>query len=80
MTDVNELHAYMEWRQANEGLERDVSPEAFALQVQITELLSIIGNIAEVYQDSVSRSIPWSGFEPVMELAWDIQMKRGDNA
>ncbi len=38
MTNVDEIKAYMEWRQEREGREVDVSPEAYALHLAIEAL------------------------------------------
>ena len=40
MTNVDEIKAYMEWRQEREGREVDVSPEAYAVELALEALMS----------------------------------------
>lgn len=39
MTNVDDIKAYMEWRQERDGRQVDVSPEAYAVEVALETLL-----------------------------------------
>lgn len=45
MTNVDEIKAYMEWRQEREGREVDVSPETYALHMAIFDLRSAVRDV-----------------------------------